>query len=360
MMSEDRLRQLLSAEVDTYQPRDDSMRRVRQRVEARRRARLVRRIAVAAVAAAAAAIVVPLLALSHQPLAGRVHTIAPASRGSSASSTTPRIQITPNVSTTTTPPTTSPPTTSPPTASPPTTALVAPGAVVQEYYDAINSRDYQKAWALGGENLNSNYAAYVQGLSGTSSDIVTILSTQGNTVAVGIVVTEDSGVKVTYQGTYTVSNGVIVSANLQGGACQLTLTTGQGMGAAGHYVRVLIFTNIGQATCTVFGYADLHFFDANGQPIPATVNHGGSFTFPAVAPESFSLAPGQQAAFDIGGLDSIPSTGGDCPEASVVDVYTPPVTPPALWDVSVTVSVPVCPSGTDESPVVAGSEGPHF
>ncbi|MBO0692706.1 MAG: DUF4232 domain-containing protein [Acidimicrobiaceae bacterium] len=256
----------------------------------------------------------------------------------------------------------SPSTSSPATSSPATTAPVAPGTVVLEYYDAVNAHDYQKAWALGGDHLSSNYATYVQGYAGTASVTVSILSTQGNTVQVQIVATEDSGAKATYQGTYTVSNGVIVSANIQGGiqggTCQLSLTAGPARGATGHFLQVLILTNVGQVACSASGYPGLQFVSGAGQPVPATVNHGGSFTFPAVTPSSFSLSPGAQAAFDLGGADFNGPTGGSCPEATSVEV-TPPVTPPA-GNVSVRVSVPVCPGGTDESPVVPGSEGPHF
>lgn len=254
------------------------------------------------------------------------------------------------------------PATSPPSASPSTTAPVAPGTVVLEYYDAVNAHNYQKAWALGGDNLTSSYATYVQGYSGTASVAVSILSTHGNTVEVEIVATQDSGAKATYQGTYTVSNGVIVSADIQGGiqaaACELSLTKGQAMGATGHFLQVLILTNVGQVACTVSGFAELRFLGSGGQPIPASLNRGGSFTFPAVAPQSFSLPPGAQAAFDLGGADFDVSTGGACPESGSVEV-TPPVTPPA-GNISVPVSVPVCPGGTDESPVVAGTEGPHY
>lgn len=129
--------------------------------------------------------------------------------------------------------------------------------------------------------------------------------------------------------------------------------------AGGSYVQTLIYTNVGQVTCTVFGYAGLEFFNSNGE-IPATVNHGGAYTFPAVAPVSFSLAPGAQAAFDLGGADFNNVAQTACPSASMI-VTTPPVMPGVSSSVQIALpGLPVCPSGTDESPVVAGTKGPHF
>lgn len=344
MTPEDRLSRLLHQQADRYQTAPDGMEKIQRRIEARRRSRRRRKgalLAGAVAALAAVGVIVPVVAASHGQGPGGVRIIAPASPGRSPTTTTP-------------------PTTPPSTTTPPTTAPVAPETVVVEYYDAINSRDYRKAWALGGDNLSSNYAAYVQGYSGTASVTVTVLSTQGNTVDVKIAATQDNGGVATYQGTYTVSNGIIVSADIQGGLCDLTLTEGPGQGATGHYGQTLIYTNIGQVTCQVFGYAGLQFFNSNGQ-VPASVNHGGSFTFPAVAPASFSLAPGAQAAFDIGGLDYDNAAQSPCPSASIV-VTIPPVTPAAREHIQIALPtpVPVCPSGTDESPVVAGSEGPHF
>jgi hypothetical protein len=233
--------------------------------------------------------------------------------------------------------------------------------VVLEYYDAINARDYQAAWALGGDNLNSNYAAYVQGYAGTTSVTVSILSTQGNTVSVTIVATEDNGAEVTYQGTCTAQNGVITGANIQGRFCDLNLTEGQGMGATGHYTLTLIYTNAGQTTCIVHGYANIQFFNSSGQ-VAATVSRGSAFfQMFDVTPPSFPLVPGQSASFGIGGADFNNYNQAACPAAAVI-VTEPPVTPGTQNSVQISLptppGTPVCLGMIDESPVVPGSDGP--
>jgi Protein of unknown function (DUF4232) len=118
--SEDRLRRLLRSEAERHQPSADGKQKIRARIEARRRARLFRRIAFAAVAAAVAAIVVPLATFNGKPVAGRVHTIAPASPGPS---TTPSTTTPSTVPSTTIAPATTAPTTSPSTAPSPTTTV---------------------------------------------------------------------------------------------------------------------------------------------------------------------------------------------------------------------------------------------
>lgn len=96
-----------------------------------------------------------------------------------------------------------------------TTAPSSAAAVVQAYFDAIDARDYQRAWELGGQNLSGNYAAFVDGLSTTVSHTLIVTSTQGNTVYARLEALQTSGEVRSYEGSYTVSNGVIVSANVR-------------------------------------------------------------------------------------------------------------------------------------------------
>lgn len=86
---------------------------------------------------------------------------------------------------------------------------------MEEYFAAISARDYQRAWELGGKNLHGgDYETFVQGFSETLKDTVTTVSSEGNMVHVTLEATQTSGERQTYQGTYTVENGVIVSANV--------------------------------------------------------------------------------------------------------------------------------------------------
>jgi len=91
-------------------------------------------------------------------------------------------------------------------------------AVVQQYYADLNSHDYASAWALGGNNLNgySGYDAWVAGYSTTSW--VTLGTWEyypgSNAIQVTITAGQSDGSVRTYQGSYTVYNGVITSASI--------------------------------------------------------------------------------------------------------------------------------------------------
>jgi hypothetical protein len=132
----------------------------------------------------------------------------------------------------TTPPKTTPPKTTPPTATPPTTqpsktpAPVQPPltnavAVVTQYYQDVTDKNYAAAWAIGGSNLaaqnGQTYTSWVAGYADTTASIsITSYGTWSNgTVWCYISAIQNSGAVNTYYGTYTVANGVIVSATIQ-------------------------------------------------------------------------------------------------------------------------------------------------
>jgi hypothetical protein len=108
-----------------------------------------------------------------------------------------------------------PGTTTPPPA-PATTpsAQADPASVVNNYFAAINAHDYQKAWALGGKNLNSSYTAFVHGFDDTVNDTVSAVDAGGSTVDVGLAAEQSDGSVKVFDGTYTVRDGVIVSASI--------------------------------------------------------------------------------------------------------------------------------------------------
>jgi hypothetical protein len=113
--------------------------------------------------------------------------------------------------------------TSSPTATPsPGTATpgqtVDPAGTVTAYFDAINARDYQKAWDLGGKNTTSSYASFVSGFKTTAMVSVQILDVSGDPAA-GVVTArlttlETDGSTKVFEGTYTVKNGVIAEFNV--------------------------------------------------------------------------------------------------------------------------------------------------
>ena len=125
------------------------------------------------------------------------------------------------------PPKTTPPTTTPPTTQPSKTpAPVQPPltngvAVVTQYYQDVSDKNYAAAWAVGGSNLaaenGQTYASWVAGYADTTASIsISSYGTWSNgAVWCYISAVQYSGAVNTYYGTYTVANGVIVSASIR-------------------------------------------------------------------------------------------------------------------------------------------------
>jgi hypothetical protein len=90
-----------------------------------------------------------------------------------------------------------------------------PSGTVRAYFAAINAHSYVKAWDLGGRNTGSTYVGYVNGFGTTAKDTVTIVSVSGSVVTARITAVQTDGTVKTYQGTYTVSKGVITQFNVQ-------------------------------------------------------------------------------------------------------------------------------------------------
>jgi hypothetical protein len=93
--------------------------------------------------------------------------------------------------------------------------LAMPGPTVTAYITAINRHDYARAWSLGGRNSNSSFAAFRQGFSTTAKDTLTIESVNGNVVSARLSARQTDGSVKTYQGAYTVKNGVITKFDVQ-------------------------------------------------------------------------------------------------------------------------------------------------
>ena len=87
-----------------------------------------------------------------------------------------------------------------------------PALTVREYFAAINHKRYLDAWRLSGET--EPYATFRAGYAGTMHDTVTILSVNGNVVTARLVATQTNGTVKTFQGTYTVTNGVISGSDV--------------------------------------------------------------------------------------------------------------------------------------------------
>jgi hypothetical protein len=99
-----------------------------------------------------------------------------------------------------------------PSPSPPPTT---PASVVRAFVAAINARDYQRAWLLGGDHLTPSYDQFVAGFASTASDTVTVGPTSGSIVGVLLTAVQTDGTTKFYSGTYTVTGGVITGSNIQ-------------------------------------------------------------------------------------------------------------------------------------------------
>ncbi|WP_051367637.1 DUF4352 domain-containing protein [Hamadaea tsunoensis] len=94
-------------------------------------------------------------------------------------------------------------------------AAASPAAVVTAYVDAINSGDYQRAWALGGSSFDSDEGHFAAGFATTRHDTLTIDGTSGGTVRVTLDAEQTDGSHQVYEGYYTVQGGVIVGGSLE-------------------------------------------------------------------------------------------------------------------------------------------------
>jgi len=92
----------------------------------------------------------------------------------------------------------------------PARRLTGPVATVRAYVAAINGHRYARAWRLGGRNTGGSYPQFVSGFGTTARDALTIVSVSRHAVTARITAHQTDGTVDTYQGTYTVDNGVIV------------------------------------------------------------------------------------------------------------------------------------------------------
>lgn len=100
------------------------------------------------------------------------------------------------------------------------------------------------------------------------------------------------------------------------GVGQLRIQAGEGGRALGSVGQTVVFTNVGQTTCTMMGYPGVAALNAQGDQVAQAVRHptgmiGGlpndSSPIPVV-----TLAPGQTASAEIEGSDTPPGTATTC------------------------------------------------
>jgi hypothetical protein len=162
--------------------------------------------------------------LSAAGLAAAVALLAECGAAAAGTTAAPKPAVTRTVTvrvTATPKPSATPATTATPAVAPPASApaprLVNAEAVVTQYYQDITDQDYAAAWALGGSDLSggTSYASWAAGYATTSSISLGTFSYFGSDqVAVSLAALQDDGSVHTYQGTYTVQDGLIISANI--------------------------------------------------------------------------------------------------------------------------------------------------
>lgn len=109
-------------------------------------------------------------------------------------------------------------TTQPPVQAPaaPAPQFVNAEAVVAQYYQDITDQNYQAAWLLGGNIIGgSDYAGWVAGYATTASIALGTESNFGSDqVQAALYATQTDGSVRSYEGTYTVTSGVITAASI--------------------------------------------------------------------------------------------------------------------------------------------------
>ncbi len=96
-----------------------------------------------------------------------------------------------------------------------TGGISGPGAVVMAYYQAVNNHNYARAWQLNtAAHSLSTYAAFKQGYAQTARDTVTVTGVTGDVVSIQLASAQTDGTTKYFQGSYTVQNGMIVTASI--------------------------------------------------------------------------------------------------------------------------------------------------
>ncbi|MFI0904704.1 hypothetical protein ACH4TE_14350 [Streptomyces sioyaensis] len=103
----------------------------------------------------------------------------------------------------------------------PTVAETSPSpedasAVVKEFYQDINARDFTAAWDLGGKNIGgSSFSRWVSGYNTTVYISLSAVNAEDTgKVRATLNATQNNGSVKVFHGTYTVSDGAIVSADI--------------------------------------------------------------------------------------------------------------------------------------------------
>ena len=143
-----------------------------------------------------------------------------------------------------------------------------------------------------------------------------------------------------------------VKATHRCGTGQLSLSLGQGQGAAGTSYLPIVFTNTGSKPCTLYGFPGVSFLDSSGKQIGAPAVHSGG------EEGVVTLAPNGTANSQLGLPDpgNFPSGGCNPTTAAKLQVYPPG----DFGALTIADSATVCTTdggATSVTPVTPGSGG---
>lgn len=117
-----------------------------------------------------------------------------------------------------------------------------------------------------------------------------------------------------------------VKASPTTGRClvsQLTVTEGSGNGAAMHYLQNFVLHNRSSTSCTLNGHPGIVFVDGQGRDIQTHLSRGAAIGLGGSGYRRVLLAPGQEASFQLQGLDYDSAADKSCPNAAGIKVIPP-------------------------------------
>jgi Protein of unknown function (DUF4232) len=154
---------------------------------------------------------------------------------------------------------------------------------------------------------------------------------------------------------------VVAGAPAACAVSQLTLRVHDEGAATSHFGAIFSFRNASATTCTLYGFPGLQMLDAQGRPLPTSVNWGSDYVVHAQQPALVTLRPGGEASFQLGTTSPDPY-GLTCPTSSQLLVTPPNETRSLTIAYSLTSAEPTDAAGTHPvcgrftvSPVYAGS-----
>jgi hypothetical protein len=132
----------------------------------------------------------------------------------------------------------------------------------------------------------------------------------------------------------------------------LSLSVGQGQGAAGTSYVPIVFTNAGSKPCTLYGFPGVSFLDSSGHQLGVPATHTGG------AEGVVTLAPKGTANAQLGLPDTGNFTAAGCQQATSakLQVYPPGDYGALTTDFSTTVCT-TAGGATSVTPVTPGSGG---